>query len=461
MEPAAPVVPACHRGRAGAAIHHASTPRRRRAVDVALDRSRGCRGRRVGDATARHPSRSSPATGDDDDDTYRLTGTADGAAHRGGERDRRGARHLRPRRAGARRPVGRRAPRRGGHLAPAVPHGRHGRRRRRRPTRPSGRPATTTRTRRRPSPTCSCPTPPYIDQESLAEAYDDFDVFLRHSLANGYNAVAFPGLRRVRDVRRRRRTAPSTPRATSTARRRSRCARRSARSGTRADELGMKVFLRTDMLTLTTPLEDYLTDRFGSLDTENPELWDVYAAGLDELYAAEPALDGVLIRIGEAGRVYDVEGWDYYSAARRDDSGGLGADDARDAQRAGRGIRSRSDLPHVERGRRRRRRHAHEPDASYEAVLGGIDSPALIVSTKYTLGDFYSWLPLNVTLEQGAAAPDRRVPEPPRVRELRRLPQRPRAASTSSRCRSSSPRTRTSRASGPGRRTAGRGAPGR
>ena len=80
----------------------------------------------------------------------------------------------------------------------------------------------------------------------------------------------------------------------------------------------MEVFLRTDMLTLTTPLEDYLTDRFGSLDTENPELWDVYAAGLDELYAAEPALDGVLIRIGEAGRVYDVEGWDYYSAARGD-----------------------------------------------------------------------------------------------------------------------------------------------
>ena len=66
----------------------------------------------------------------------------------------------------------------------------------------------------------------------------------------------------------------------------------------------------------------------------------------------------------------------------------------------------------------------HTNDASYEAVLGGIDSPALIVSTKYTLGDFYSWLPLNVTLEQGAAAADRRVPEPPRVRELRRLPER-------------------------------------
>src|SRR5690606_39054584 len=43
----------------------------------------------------------------------------------------------------------------------------------------------------------------------------------------------------------------------------------------------------------------------------------------------------------------------------------------------------------------------HTSAASYEAVLGGISSPALIVSTKYTLGDFYSWLPLNDTLESG------------------------------------------------------------
>ena len=84
----------------------------------------------------------------------------------------------------------------------------------------------------------------------------------------------------------------------------------------------------------------------------------------------------------------------------------------------------------------------HTNAASYEAVLGGIDSPALIVSTKYTLGDFYSWLPLNDTLEQRRAAPDRRVPEPARVRELRRLPERPRRRSTSTRCSSFSPRTR-------------------
>ena len=31
----------------------------------------------------------------------------------------------------------------------------------------------------------------------------------------------------------------------------------------------------------------------------DPELWDVYAAGLDELFTAMPAVDGLMIRIGE------------------------------------------------------------------------------------------------------------------------------------------------------------------
>ena len=265
------------------------------------------------------------------------------------------------------------------------------------------------------------PDPPYIDPESLSDAYDDFDVFIRHSLANGYNAVAFPGLVEYLTFD----DAPDGPvYAEGDDHRAKALALREAFAPfwARADELGMKVFLRTDMLTLTTPLEEYLTDRFGSLDTANPELWDVYAAGLDELYAAEPSLDGVLIRIGEAGRVYDVEGWDVYSALAV-----TSVDSVRtmletltaQAEAADRevifrtwsvGVGAVGDM--------------HTNDASYEAVLGGIDSPALIVSTKYTLGDFYSWLPLNVTLEQGAAAADRRVPESPRVRELRRLPQR-------------------------------------
>ena len=46
-----------------------------------------------------------------------------------------------------------------------------------------------------------------------------------------------------------------------------------------AHDLGLKVYFRTDMLALTTPLEKYLVDRFGSLDTENPEFWHQLTAG--------------------------------------------------------------------------------------------------------------------------------------------------------------------------------------
>jgi len=242
------------------------------------------------------------------------------------------------------------------------------------------------------------PEAPYIDDAALGAALRDFDQFLRHSLANGFNAVAFPGFVEFVTFD----DAPDGPvYAEGDDHRDKALAMRDAFGPfwERADELGVKVFLRTDMLTLTTPLEDYLVDRFGSLDTENPELWDVYAAGLDELYAAEPALDGVLIRIGEAGRVYDVEGWDYYSQlavttpdAVRSMLETLSAQaEASDREVIFRtwsvGVGAVGDM--------------HTTPSSYDAVLGGIDSPALIVSTKYTLGDFYSWLPLNVTLEQG------------------------------------------------------------
>lgn len=242
------------------------------------------------------------------------------------------------------------------------------------------------------------PEAPYIDPESLGEAYDDFEVFLRHTLADGYNAVAFPGLVEYLTFD----DAPDGPvypdgddhRAKALALREA-----FAPMWDRAEELGMKVFLRTDMLTLTTPLEQYLTGRFGSLDTTNPALWDVYAAGLDELYAAEPAVDGVLVRIGEAGRVYDVEGWDVYSALAVTSVDSVrtmletltAQAEASDREVIFRtwsvGVGAVGDM--------------HTSEASYDAVLGGIDSPALIVSTKYTLGDFYSWLPLNSTLEQG------------------------------------------------------------
>lgn len=42
-----------------------------------------------------------------------------------------------------------------------------------------------------------------------------------------------------------------------------------------ADAMGREVILYTDMLVLTPPLQAYLGERFGGLDAENPELWEV------------------------------------------------------------------------------------------------------------------------------------------------------------------------------------------
>ena len=165
----------------------------------------------------------------------------------------------------------------------------------------------------------------------------------------------------------------------------------------------------------------------------------------------------MLIRIGEAGRVYDVEGWDYYSelAVTTPDGRAHDADDPARAQAESAdrevifrtwsvGVGAVGDM--------------HTNADSYEAVLGGIDSPALIVSTKYTLGDFYSWLPLNHTLEQGD---QRRIIEFQSRREFENFGAFPNdlGREYQSAIRSCSRRTRTSRASGPGRKTAGRGAP--
>jgi hypothetical protein len=240
---------------------------------------------------------------------------------------------------------------------------------------------------------------PYVDEAALEVARTEFEAYVQHALAEGYNAIAIPGFVEYltfsevgdgHDV-----YAAGDPHAARA------LAMREAFGPmwAYAHDLGLDVYLRTDMLTLTTPLEEYLTARFGGLATDDPEFWDVYAAGLDELYAAMPYVDGVLIRIGEAGRVYDLPGWDYYSelavttveSVRAMLTALTGQAERVDRQLIFRswsvGVGAVGDM--------------HTDDDSYRAVLDGIDSDHLVVSTKYTLGDFYSHLPLNHTLEIG------------------------------------------------------------
>lgn len=236
--------------------------------------------------------------------------------------------------------------------------------------------------------------PPYIDRAKLAEAYDDWDAFLRHIAALGYTSTAWPGFLEYAvmpdGVYPEGDTHPARTAALRDA---------FGPFWERAAELGIGVYLRTDMLALTPALDDYFAARFGSADTEHPELWQVYTDALDELYAAYPALRGTILRIGEGGDIYKTPGWDYYSALAVRTVPAVRAmlqAFTAQAETSGREVVFRTwsvgigDVGQM-----------HTDVASYEAVLAGISSPALIVSTKYTLGDYYSWLPLNDTLEAG------------------------------------------------------------
>ncbi|MZD08724.1 hypothetical protein GTW43_27130, partial [Streptomyces sp. SID5785] len=188
-----------------------------------------------------------------------------------------------------------------------------------------------------------------------------------------------------------------------------------------AHDAGMRVYFQTDMLALSPPLHAYLDRESGGLRTEDPRLWSVYARGVEELLRSMPFADGIMIRTGEGGSAYALPGWDYTSAIevttvkavrtmlrsllaavgrsdgdgdgdRDGDGGGGDRDGHRDRDVIFRtwsvGVGAVGDL--------------HTDPDSYRQVLHGLDDPHLIVSTKYSQGDFYSHLALNPTLLEGS-----------------------------------------------------------
>jgi len=240
------------------------------------------------------------------------------------------------------------------------------------------------------------PEAPYIDQAALAAARRSVLDFAHHVLAQGYNAVTVPGFLEYVTFDAVPEVYADDPGYVARAQ-----AVRDAFGPIwqELDDLGLDVYLRTDMLVLSTPLERHLTAEHG-LDPTDPELWDVYEAALDEIYTELPQLSGVVLRIGEGGSIYNTPGLDYYSEISVTTAPAVRAMlDAftSQAERADKdvvfrtwsvGVGAVGDM--------------HTNPESYDEVLAGVDSPRLVVSTKYSLGDFYSWLPLNDTLEQGS-----------------------------------------------------------
>ena len=239
------------------------------------------------------------------------------------------------------------------------------------------------------------PGAPYVDTAAVDRIAGQFRAHVDHSLALGYNAVVVPGFLEYVTFRGLGVYPDGDPHV-------ARAEAMAAAFGPvwrYAHDMGMRVYLSTDMLALSPPLRSYLERTAGGLDTENPRLWQVYQAGLTELFDRMSYVDGIMVRIGEGGAVYQLPGWDYTSeiavttpaAVRAMLRAFLAVAEETGTEVVFRswsvGIGAVGEL--------------HTSRDAYLEVLGGIDDDRLIVSTKYSLGDFYSHLPLNDTLLVG------------------------------------------------------------
>ena len=248
---------------------------------------------------------------------------------------------------------------------------------------------------------------PYVDAAAFQRVEQDWHAYVERMLAYGNNAMAVPMLLELIDFERVKTADGSSVYGDGDETFRARHAAVRRAFGPLFEwtaRRGMQVFLTTDMLTVTPPLARHLrrvapAASAVGIDAADPAVWQVYRAGLDELFDSMPAIGGLVIRFGEGGNLYNTAGWPYRSE--------VAVRDAKSLRAMLHGL-----LPIFERRQKTLVLRSwtvgvgsigrlHIDPALYEKVLGDIDSPALVVSTKYTAGDFFSYLPLNPTLMTG------------------------------------------------------------
>lgn len=243
------------------------------------------------------------------------------------------------------------------------------------------------------------PDPPYVDAGVMRRYEADFRDYVHQIIAYGNNGLVRGGFLEFVDFDKVGNGFEVYP-ANSPYRQRHQAMREHlGHLMCYAHDMGLEVILDTDMVALTTPLREYLDRRFGGMLTENPAFWEVYRLGLEELFEEMPCVDGVMIRIGEAGAIYNIPGWDYTSALEvRNVEAAQAMLRAflQAAEAHGKWVIFRSWSVGIgEVG------DMHVDVEAYNRLLEGISSPNLLVSTKYVMGDFYSYLPFNPTLTQG------------------------------------------------------------
>ena len=243
---------------------------------------------------------------------------------------------------------------------------------------------------------------PWIDAEGLDRAAEDWRQFVDHVVSYGYNGVYVAGFLEYVSFDTVGDGLEVYPEDHPERHRQAVLREQVGELWRYADQMGLDVVFKTDMLALSGPLEDYLERELGGIDANDPRLWEVYRAGLEEFFTTFPWADGLMIRIGEGGAIYNPQFWDYYSALAITDPQSVqtmlrtaaevaaGHDATIYFRTWSVGVGDVGDM--------------HTNPQTYERVLGDLDLPNLVVSTKFTMGDFDSFLPLNPTLLAGEHA---------------------------------------------------------
>jgi hypothetical protein len=143
--------------------------------------------------------------------------------------------------------------------------------------------------------------PPFVDRAQLERGIERALAYLERIHAQGYTGIVIDNLAHLVAFER----APvQIYAAGSPYLCRSRIYRAAfGRLFDRAVQLGMEVFLTTDMQWSTPPVHAYV----GRLTADNPRLAEVNRWALEELFAAFPQVTGLVMRTGEAGGAHNQE----------------------------------------------------------------------------------------------------------------------------------------------------------
>lgn len=238
------------------------------------------------------------------------------------------------------------------------------------------------------------PTPPYVDQRQLAHGLERATAYLRRIHDQGYTGFVIDNLAHLVGFE----DAPVVIYPTdSPYRQRAAIYRQAfAQLFDVATQLGMELFVTTDMQWSTPPVRRYV----GRLKAGNPRLIALNRWALLELFTRFPQVRGLVVRVGETGGAHD-QGQDYtghmlytsVSSLRNLIATLLSVCEAHNRLLIIRtwsiGIGDLGDL-------------LWSP-ACYREVFAGYTSSHLLVSIKHGPADFFRILPPNPTL--GIAGP--------------------------------------------------------